>query len=216
MKKLNASATIGAISAISVILAAGIFALVWYKLLPPIKENNQKIANTKADIENLEIKLEEIKNTRDILVRLEPTLHKLEMALPDSIQLPELLVTIQAIALDSGISELQTFEVQEAETEEESNNPVKHSLTISGLGAFENIVNLIRDLYNNIRTFNIISISLSPDTTEGAQAGTITFSFNGYVYSEADNSNIAATQSQGAASASETTGVSQSTPAVTP
>lgn len=191
------SATIGIIIGVSAVITIGLMLYTWKLLLPSLISAHQSKNQLKSEVSELKTKLDEIKQAQSVVNHIKPSLSSLELALPNNDQFPEMLVMMNAMAQDSGLTDVSALNLGTADastTNTDSYKPATFSITASGF--YENAVVFLDNLYNNIRTVEINTIVLSTkgesgNSDEGTTLvpGQLTFTFSGFTYSRPDTTN---------------------------
>lgn len=188
------SATIGIIIGVSVLITVGLMFYTWKQLLPNLISAHQSKNQLKSEVSDLKAKLDEIKQAQSVVNHIKPSLSSLELALPNNDQFPEMLVMMDAMAQDSGLTDVSTLNLGTTDastTNTDSYKPATFSITASGF--YENAIVFLDNLYNNIRTveINTITLSTAGESEGGAEGATLvpgqlTFTFSGFTYSRPD------------------------------
>lgn len=194
------SATIGIIIGVSMLITVGLMFYTWKQLLPNLISAHQSKNQLKSEISKLKTKLDEIKQAQSVVNHIKPSLSSLELALPNNDQFPEMLVMINAMAQDSGLTDVSTLNfgtTDAAATNTDSYKPATFTITASGF--YENAIVFLDNLYNNIRTVEINTIALSSKGESGSSEegttlvpGQLTFTFSGFTYSRPDTTKTVA------------------------
>lgn len=202
------SAAIGVIIGVSIVMTAGLLFYCWKQLVPALNSAYQSKLQLKSEVAELEIKIDELQKAQSIVNRIKPSLSSLELALPNNSQFPEILVSISVMAQGSGLTKVSTLDIGTNDTaanNTDSYKPSTFSITASGL--YENAIVFLDNLYNNIRTVEIDSISFTTEAESGnndegstAVPGQLNFTFSGFTYSRPDTVGAATPDSTNSAS----------------
>jgi len=179
--------TTAAIGVISVIITLGLLALSWYMILPDIETNAQQATTLENEVKDLQDKLSEIDEAENLIAQISSSVDKVEMSLPENEKVPELLVSVSSMAWAAGITELSDISLG-SNVESEETNYYAAGFTLSGKALYADLITLLNNLFNNVRTININSINITPAETETegevVEPGLITFTIIGSTYSQ--------------------------------
>lgn len=213
--QFKGSVAVGVIGALCAIISAGLLTILWYKIVPDIKQNTSTLTVVKADVKSLQDKLDELKATEKVTDRMAPSVGIIDMAFPENEQIPELLVSTSAMGLASGLQELSDLNLGTS-TDAATSGYATSTVSLTGTAEYQPILNFLDSLYSNIRTMDIRSVTLSPkessDDTENSQpTGALSFTLDGNVYSQAPPKALPASNASTAPTTTQTT-----TPPTTP
>jgi len=159
--------------------------LISYKLLmPPVADNLAKISAHKSDIGRAEEKLSSISTTEKSLAELSDLVNNLLIAVPDSVNAPDLITEIETIAAQSQVALPSITPPEDIDSGAgasaggvigtTSNGSSGLTVNISIAGPFQNIYNFISALETSIRFSKITTLTIT-SSQEGNLGASIAF-----------------------------------------
>jgi len=159
--------------------------LISYKLLmPAIADNSAKISAYESDIGRAEEKLNSISTTEKSIAKISDLVNNLLIAVPDSVDSPDLITEIETIAVQNQVVLPSITPPEEIDsgsntsaggvTGEASNGSSGLAVNISVSGPFQNIYNFISALETSIRFSKITTLTIT-SSEEGTLGASITF-----------------------------------------
>lgn len=133
-------------------IMAGYF-LLW-PFSNQLKEGNIVFAAKEEELKLKKQKLDDLRTLSENFVKAEEDLRILELSMPKEEQIPEILVQIEAMVGEAGLT---IGDVNPKKNEKEK----KVEVTLSVGGEYANIINLMGLLQENIRPVSISEINLS-------------------------------------------------------
>lgn len=195
--KQKGSATISILSGVCLVIAIGLLFFTWFMLMPKIKENQQKVAVAKADVKELNTRIQEVSKAKVVLSRIEPSLPRFDLALPLSSQYPEVITTLASASNSAELLSNPTIQISTAQDTSFGYDEI--GISIDGESYYPNFVNLLNKIFSNLRVMKVSSITATPSDDENAPAGSMSFSIQASAYAKNNN-----TKSQTGAQASAT------------
>ncbi len=164
-----------------VIITGFLFALK--VLMPKVAENQARIKAVNTDIAKAEAKLDSLRTAQSSMTKLSDVVNNILIAVPDSIDSPNLIVEIEAIASANkvGIASLSpptdrnSGDINSSgslSTGEESSSGL--SVTVSAVGSFQDINNFISGIESSIRFSKITALTIT-SSQEGPLSVSISF-----------------------------------------
>lgn len=159
--------------AITVILAVIVFIVAYQLLMPSIVENSAKISARNNDIQLAQEKIDSISTAKNTMSKFSDVVNNLLIAVPDSVDAPDLITEIEAIAGQNQVA-LPSMSPPADINSAKNSGAAGLTVNIAIAGGFQNINNFINALETSIRFSKITSLTIST-SQEGALAATISF-----------------------------------------
>jgi Tfp pilus assembly protein PilO len=156
--------------ALAIILSIGAYIISVNLLLPDIFQNSAKIEAYDEDIKAAQTKLSSISESENAINKLSTTVNALLLAVPDSVDSPNLITEIETIAAANGVALPNISPPISAEATDASNGL---STNITVVGSYLGITNFINALETNIRFSKLQSLAIS--NSENTLTATIAF-----------------------------------------
>jgi len=167
---MNKKDTILMLPALAIILSIGAYIISVNLLLPDIFQDSAKIDAYDKDIEAAQTKLSSISESENAISKLSTTVNALLLAVPDSVDSPNLITEIETIAAANGVALPNVSPPVSAEAASTSEGL---STNITVVGSFAGIINFINALETNIRFSKMQSLTIS--SSENTLTATIAF-----------------------------------------
>lgn len=154
-------------SLVSIIIFFVIVALVFVFVLPAWNDVSSLMAVKEEGQKELENRESIVANIDELLAQYEKAksdLDKISLAIPNSAQLPELLIQLEEIVKKNGMvmGDIKFSQEQESSKSKVALNDIKTiKINIEAEGSYLNFKGLLRDLETNIRLMNVNNISFS-------------------------------------------------------
>jgi len=162
--------------AITLIVAIAGFLISYKLLMPAIADNLAKISAYESDIGRAQEKLDSISTTEKSITKISDLVNNLLIAVPDSVNAPDLITEIETIAAQNQVV-LPSITPPE-DTDSGSNTSASGSsgltVNISISGPFQNIYNFISALESSIRFSKITTLTIT-SSEEGNLGASIAF-----------------------------------------
>jgi len=170
-----------------IIIIAG-FLISLNILMPKVAEDQAKVQAADSDIERAQAKLDSINSAQSVMAKLPDIVNNLLIAVPDTIDTPDLITEVAAIAGANQVAigtlspptnqSSQTGSAATASGEVTSGSTTNSSaVSVSVQGSFSNINNFISGIETSIRFSKITSLTIT-----GSQEGNLTASISFDVY----------------------------------
>lgn len=161
--------------AITMILAIAGYFVSSNLLIPPIKENSAKVQAFDSDIAKANEKLDSISAADKSMSDLSDLVNNLLIAVPDSINSPDLITEIETIASQNQV-QLPSLSppVSLGSTTSDVGVGSDYITSLSIVGSFQNVNNFINSLETSIRYSKINNLTLA--STEDGLTASISFS----------------------------------------
>ena len=155
------------IGAIMVLVLVIIIALIYLVIKPQVaylKENNIQAAAKKAEFNDKEKQINNLRSLETSLASISSEVQKLSIALPKKEKISELIVQVDAIAKGQGLtvnsiapSQANSEELAVLGSSEESTEPTigQYAFTISVTGEYAGLVSFLQNIEANLRPINI-------------------------------------------------------------
>jgi Tfp pilus assembly protein PilO len=155
------------IGAIMVLVLVIIIALIYLVIKPQVaylKENNIQAAAKKAEFNDKEKQINNLRSLETSLASISSEVQKLSIALPKKEKISELIVQVDAIAKGQGLtvnsiapSQANSEELAVLGSSEESTEPTigQYAFTISVTGEYASLVSFLQNIEANLRPINI-------------------------------------------------------------
>lgn len=156
-------------------------------LLPSIFEDRAKITAADADISQARAKLDSINQADQSMTKLAADVNNLLLAVPDSVDTPNLITEVESIGVASGVSipSLSPPTSISISSSGSSANGLATNVTL--VGSFQGISTFINSLETSIRYSKITSLTIS--SSDSGLSASITFNvFSRPALSEASTS----------------------------
>lgn len=176
------SATIGILSGVCILIAIGLLFIIWYMILPKIQEKEQKVAIENANIKELNTSIKEVSKAKIVISRIEPSIARFDLAMPETAQYPELINSLVSVSDSSELLSDLTILINNAQDSGFGYDLI--GINITGESFYPNFTNLLNNLFNNLRILDVKSITITPSSSEDAPAGAISFNFNGSTFAK--------------------------------
>ena len=170
--------------AITIVIIISGFLVGLKILMPKVAEDQAKVQAAESDIARAQAKLDSINSAQNSMTKLADVVNNLLIAVPDTIDAPNLITEVAAIAAANqvAISTLSPPTNQNSQTgsaataaAEAANSTAASSsaVSISVQGSFANINNFISGIETSIRFSKITSLTIT-----GSQEGNLTASIS--------------------------------------
>lgn len=157
-------------------------------LMPKVAEDQAKVSAAESDIDMAQAKLDSISGAEVSMTKMSDIVNNLLIAVPDSIDTPDLItevaaiasanqVTINTLSPPSGRSNQSGAAVSGANVKAAVDSSVSSEVSISVQGPFPNINNFISGIESSIRFSKITNLTIS-----SSQQGIVTASISFDVY----------------------------------
>lgn len=158
--------------AITLIVAIAGFLYSYNVLMPSVAENMTKIEAYDADIAKAQSKLDSIASANKSMAKLSDLVNSLLVAVPDSVDSPNLITEIESIAAQNQVALPSLAPPTEISTSTDTGEGLIVNLSISG--SYANILNFVNALENSIRFSKITSLTFSA-SEDGSLSSSITY-----------------------------------------
>lgn len=166
---MNKKDTILMLPALAIILSIGAYIISVNLLLPDIFKDSAKIEAYDKDIESAQVKLSSISESESAINKLSSTVNALLLAVPDSVDSPNLITEIETIAAANGVA-LPNISPP-VSTQTASSDGLLTNITV--VGSFQGVTSFVNALETNIRYSKLQSLSIS--SSENTLSATIAF-----------------------------------------
>lgn len=139
-----------------IIFGVGYFVIPSY--VAEVKDLNLEVAVTKQKIQLTEQKLQDLQYLKGQFEANKDLVNLLNLAIPDGVQLPETLVSLDALAKDSGL------EITSIQPKAASSGGDK-TISLSVTGSYDALKSFLVKMENNLRPMNASTISVNKSTT---------------------------------------------------
>ena len=148
-----------------VILGLASYLVCSYLLFPSIFENTSKIKALDTDIGNANQKIDSLSAADKSMTGLVDTVNNLLIAVPDSVNSPDLITEIEAIASQNQVTLPSLSPPTSLSSGQSSVAAGGLSTSLSVIGSYQNINSFINALETSIRFSKINSLTLSANDT---------------------------------------------------
>jgi Tfp pilus assembly protein PilO len=167
------------------IVIIGVLAFVAVRpMSSEVRKTNAKIKANQEQSARTQEKIDKLNELQPKLAVYKEQIKNLKIAMPASQQIPEVLVMVQAIALDAGLS-ISGFDVQP------DSGGGEVGVNMSATGSYDNLSQFTRKLENNLRPIKIKTMNISAADGNSQQVS-VSVSF-GILYQGKDNSQVVST-----------------------
>lgn len=165
--------TILMLPALAIIVSIGAYLLAVNFLLPDIFTTQAKIQAYDVDIEKAQAKLTSISESTDSILKLSSTVNAILLAVPDSVDAPNLITEVESMAAVNGLALPNISPPTVSSSAEPDNDLTGLTTTLTVMGSFQNVSNFINALETSIRYSKIKSVTMN--VSEDGLNTTITF-----------------------------------------
>lgn len=164
-----------------IIIAALVFD--WYSVLPTVKSQQLEKSNLKKEVADIQQKQSDLAGIKTAIANLEPDLERLNLTMPTKEDRPEMIVAINTIAADAGLTGEPLIEFNNQETDS-ATGAKKVAVTIDVNGFYDNLNQFLEKIQKNIRPIVITSVAFTPRLSEdeAIQSNQFGLSILGLIY----------------------------------